>query len=1313
MKMMHPKLLRNFPLTGIAVKLATLSLVTLVSVASAADIFKTNNSDNLNLGSSWEGGVVPGSGDVAVWDNRVSPTTPVELGETTSWGGVRMVDPGGAVTLGQNATPITAAISSATLTYTTPPVNPLVNGDTALLGGTVPGGFAAGTRYFVVNATANTFGLATNSGGTAITATSTGTGVTVTGGSTLTLGPSGIDTSSGTQPFIFPGPVVSGAAQDWNLVSAVTVLGGLAGANNVNLIGSATLTIGGSGMSLSNLVVNSGTTVSISVGGPGIVALNGGTFNVNGAISEGLNVMAGGGTEQNTGGNRTWSGSLTGSGPLIVNASSIHTWSGNNTNYTGTITLQGSGQLRLSSVNAVSAATTYNFNAGTMTPNVANSTFQLGSLGGGAGTLNTAAGQNFSIGALGTDGDFGGIIAGPGMIFKVGTGTLTLSGANTYSGATTISNGVLQIDNTSGNGKLGTGAVTNYSRLVFNRGGSPLTVANVITGPGSITNVGAGKVALTGANNYSGPTTITAGTLAVGSASQVTSDYAVGSGATLGAVITTSGATVTENNATFGSGCSYEFDLATFGNPISSVVSNIGTINLNGNITVNVLGTNLSNGTITLLRYANRTGVGNFVLGTLPPNVNLVSFNDDVVNKRVLLTITVGVVVDNTFKWVSDAFGNWDIDNTGNQIWKVVGTGQVTNYTEGAAVLFDDTATGTTSVNITTSVNPSTLIVNNTNKTYTFGGNGGGVSGTTGLVKNGPGTLIITNGNTYGGLTEIRGGTIRIAEETGGIGGGGVTNNGTLVIDKINATNTVPNTFMLFGMINGTGNLVYLGADETNSILEVEISDAVGNPYSGGTTISNGLVRLNPNPVSNASHSGAKSTGLGTGTITFLGRSTLQLDQYGVGNNDQQGGTLAAPLNVPAGQIGTLLTAGRMTVASALTGSGTLNLGVSYIRDVISGDFSAFTGQLNVNPSPNTTGNEFQIGNAAGIPVGKVHLAAGVTMGGQAPLANNSIVPIGELVADDGTFINNVGQTPRGAIFTIGSLNTPSSIAGSIQGHSLTKVGTGTLTLSGTNNTFTGTTTVSNGVLALVTNVFGNTEISNSATVRIAAPGILDVSGRTDGTFPLGASAIQTLQGDGIIRGQLVVGALGTLTPGFPIGTLTVTNAVTLGGLTLMELDRAGTPNSDRVVAPSILAGGTLTVTNIGAALHAGDSFQLFSTAVSGSFAAVNLPTNDPVNQVSYTWTNRLAFNGTIAVLTVISPVNPNPTNITFQVSGGQITLSWPADHTGWRLQSQTNSISTGLRTNWVDVAGSTTTNQISVPINATNGTVFFRMIYP
>ena len=84
-----------------------------------------------------------------------------------------------------------------------------------------------------------------------------------------------------------------------------------------------------------------------------------------------------------------------------------------------------------------------------------------------------------------------------------------------------------------------------------------------------------------------------------------------------------------------------------------------------------------------------------------------------------------------------------------------------------------------------------------------------------------------------------------------------------------------------------------------------------------------------------------------------------------------------------------------------------------------------------------------------------------------------------------------------------------------------------------------------------------------------------------------------------------------------------------------------------------------------------------------------------------------LASSGSISVVQAFSPTR---TNITTKASGGNLTLSWPTDHTGWVLQSQTNTL-TG--TNWVNVTGSESTNQWVTPIDSSVGSVFFRLVLP
>jgi Carbohydrate binding module (family 6)/F5/8 type C domain len=76
-------------------------------------------------------------------------------------------------------------------------------------------------------------------------------------------------------------------------------------------------------------------------------------------------------------------------------------------------------------------------------------------------------------------------------------------------------------------------------------------------------------------------------------------------------------------------------------------------------------------------------------------------------------------------------------------------------------------------------------------------------------------------------------------------------------------------------------------------------------------------------------------------------------------------------------------------------------------------------------------------------------------------------------------------------------------------------------------------------------------------------------------------------------------------------------------------------------------------------------------------------------------------------------PVSTVSLPLDFVMSGGQMQLSWPTDHAGWRLETQTNSPAAGLGTNWVTVPNSTATNQVFVPIDPTGGSVFFRLVYP
>ena len=135
-----------------------------------------------------------------------------------------------------------------------------------------------------------------------------------------------------------------------------------------------------------------------------------------------------------------------------------------------------------------------------------------------------------------------------------------------------------------------------------------------------------------------------------------------------------------------------------------------------------------------------------------------------------------------------------------------------------------------------------------------------------------------------------------------------------------------------------------------------------------------------------------------------------------------------------------------------------------------------------------------------------------------------------------------------------------------------------------------------------------------------------------------------------------------------------------------------------------------MNVTLLAGTPVAGDTFTLFSAAggISGSFTFTNLPAIPGLG-----WDTTNLVNG---ILKVFATVNPNPTNITATVSGNLLQLSWPADHIGWTLQAQTNSLGAGLNPNaaaWFNVPGSTSVNSVNIMIDPAKGTVFYRLVLP
>jgi len=276
------------------------------------------------------------------------------------------------------------------------------------------------------------------------------------------------------------------------------------------------------------------------------------------------------------------------------------------------------------------------------------------------------------------------------------------------------------------------------------------------------------------------------------------------------------------------------------------------------------------------------------------------------------------------------------------------------------------------------------------------------------------------------------------------------------------------------------------------------------NGFAGGTTISSGVVQLGSGETSN--------TGIGGGPVTLRG-GTLQLNGY-AGNNGTYWGSFPNHLVVPLGASGTLLCPARIAgsgLSGQLTGGGTLNLTVDYVRGILSGDWSAFTGRINATARSGLA--DFRINNGFGYGNAALNLAAGVTayhMNG-----STKTIDIGEL---SGT--GNLGPgngSSSNPTWRIGAKNTSSTFNGAILDAgvtSLTKLGTGKFTLART-NVYSGLTAVSAGTLD-VAGAITTTNIvivSNAATLNLG--GVIT-------TKQLQINAGGTLTGCGTLNGNLL-----------------------------------------------------------------------------------------------------------------------------------------------------------------------------------------------
>jgi len=223
---------------------------------------------------------------------------------------------------------------------------------------------------------------------------------------------------------------------------------------------------------------------------------------------------------------------------------------------------------------------------------------------GSAATTLTTGGNNSST-------TFAGVISGAGKLTEAGTGTLTLTGTNTYTGATTINSGAsLQLGDGTTNGAITSASgIADNGTLILDEG-SAATVGNVISGTGAVTQEGAGTVTLSATNTYSGVTNINGGALSVSADANLGAAPGAATANKLnfngGALDTTSTFTLNTNR-----GITLNAGGGTFSPSSGTTLTYGGIVAGSGALTVNGAGTLVLSGANTF------TGATNLDAGTL------------------------------------------------------------------------------------------------------------------------------------------------------------------------------------------------------------------------------------------------------------------------------------------------------------------------------------------------------------------------------------------------------------------------------------------------------------------------------------------------------------------------------------------------------------------------------------------------------------------------------------------------------------------------------------------------------------------------
>ncbi len=1206
-------------------------------------------------------------------------------------------------------------------------------------------------------------GQGTDGGNVTLTAANTYSGATslgvangnngANGGATAALNNTGFGTlkldfsaaGAPTSDILYNGVATPG---NLNMNSARLLIQGAAGVNNTNRFGNLVYDIG---ENIVQLVAGSGGTVTATFGTIGGLDAN------NSARAGLVNFILGANTKvTTTSANNATTGILASSGNsahIIVNGTdwAANDGSGNVVAYTGYL-VDGVGTLNanvdlFNSTNLTAGVipSTIRFNqpvdlilsnnigaamqGGTilMTANVGAHTNIItgtGSLYNNAGTsiayLNYDTNANsaliiqspFGIGNQGEQNTFG----GPGLIMLTATtdnrngGTVSIIGkgrlsilSNTNLGTpsaqsalsmddgTLIVNSTFALDNNNGGGLNARQVALSNKGGTFDVGGTnTLTISGTVgsTGGslngGSLSKVGNGTLLLKGATiSYAGTTFIKKGTLVIATAPSGTGAIVVNDGAAL----TDQGSvSIKPSRLDLGSstGCTNSFTGVS-----STTIAPIATttLNANGTTTLNVSGSLTAGSVYPLISFVNNVGTGNFIVGTLPLGVaaNIVTNNGTNIALNVIST-------GNPDVWKGNVNNNWNIAATAN--WFVNNS---IVYNDGDLVRFDDTASQF-NVNVAANVAPGGITVTNQLNAYTFSGTNN-IGGSGGLLKTGTNTLTIGVNYTGNGGITVNSGTLVIGDgnTNGAVTASAITDNGAVIFNRADT-----NASFSAG-ISGSGSVTIDGL--TNGILAY----GGNNSYLGDTTIKSGML--------NAGGSGCVPALAGGGNLVVQSSGIMDVSADLITVNGLFGNGVVDNLEAfPDPNFNGL----NFTVGANNTNStfaGTIQDAVGRLNLVKTGSGTLFL-----------TGTNTFIGTIQ-FNAGILNVASLGDYGTPSAIGNR---PIGEEVASNnriglwfrGGTLQYTGADPQSCNRNIRLFNGTHSIDASGSNPNATlyfswgdqvganinlfeNPGTRTMRFTGSNtgaNVFSiqlldqaanATSVIKDGVGSWYLVGGPGQSYSGSTTV---SNGLLVISTTHNTTTPTGGASGSFIVNNGATLG-VTDGA--NAAPAL-MGALTLGNG---GATTLMFTNIPAAATSSMISSTGTVVNGTCTIVCSTNNLVAGTTYPLLTYGtLSGGFTLASMPgplyyklTNDAVN---------------IALVASATPfVALNPTNITVSVTGNQLTLSWPADHLGWTLQ--TNSVGLTATSSWVPLPGSASVTSEVITINPSNTNVFYRLVYP